>query len=376
MPGIIGFVRPASRGEAEHLLGRMALALEPEARFRHDLYSEDGLGLGRLSLGLVNPGAQPVWNAERSLAMVMEGEIYQEPEPIRRLKASGESLGAGPDAEVLLRLFEEAGDGFVADLNGAFSLALWERKNRTLRLASDRLGLQPLYYVEIPGGLLFGSGVRALLADPGVPRTIDRTAIAEFLTFDHMLRDRTLLQAVRLLPQGTILTWRDGRISLRQYWKPAFRATHPVRRESDYSHELLDHLRTAVKRQERKQPRAALLLSGGLDSRTLLAVLAEQEGRPGLRTLTWGIPGCDDARSAAECARLAHVEHHFFELPRDWLLHLGWEAVRVTDGMGNVVNLHAIAPLKAETEYASARYKGFLGDAMFGFGERPRYWAN
>ena len=376
MPGIVGFVQECSAEAAGRLLDQMAQALESDPRYRRELHFEAGLGLGRLSLGITNPGAQPAWNGDRSIAMVMEGELFQEPERAKRLRASGWIPPTGAEADHMNRLFEEAGEEFIPELNGAFSLAIWDRARRRLLLVSDRLGLHPLYFAEVPGGILFSSGVRALLADPRVPRGVDLTAMAEFLTFDHVLRDRTFLKGVRLLPQGTILTWQDGRTSLRQYWKPTFRSVHPIRKEEDYSHELLEHLRLAVKRQHRLKPQAALLLSGGLDSRALLAVLAEQEGGDQLRTLTWGIPGCDDARSASETARRVGADHHFCELRPDWLLSLGWEAVRVTDGMGNVVNLHAIAPLKDELAWANVMYKGFLGDAMFGFGERPRYWAD
>jgi asparagine synthase (glutamine-hydrolysing) len=108
----------------------------------------------------------------------------------------------------------------------------------------------------------------------------------------------------------------------------------------------------------------------------LLGFLAQSQNRSeDLLTFSWGIPGCDDARYAAESARLAGAQHHFFELKPDWLSSMAEESVRICDGMGNIVNMHALATVDRQVELAQVLFKGFLGDAMFGFGIRPRYWA-
>jgi asparagine synthase (glutamine-hydrolysing) len=119
-----------------------------------------------------------------------------------------------------------------------------------------------------------------------------------------------------------------------------------------------------------------MLLSGGLDSRALLALLQDETDLSRFPTFTWGIPNCDDARFSREVARKLGTEHRFFELKPDWLLHHAAECVRATDGMGNIVNLHARATLDQEAEYAQVLYKGFLGDAMMGFAQRHQHWAD
>jgi asparagine synthase (glutamine-hydrolysing) len=118
-----------------------------------------------------------------------------------------------------------------------------------------------------------------------------------------------------------------------------------------------------------------VLLSGGLDSRVLLALLSEVV-KDKLYSFTWGVPGCDDARFAREVSTIAGAENHFFELKPDYLLALADKSVRLTDGMGSVVNLHALATLDAQTRYAKAIYKGFMGDAMMGYGLTRHHWAN
>jgi asparagine synthetase B (glutamine-hydrolysing) len=120
----------------------------------------------------------------------------------------------------------------------------------------------------------------------------------------------------------------------------------------------------------------AVMLSGGLDSRVLIACLDEMDASWPLHTFTWGIPNCDDARYAKEIAAMTRARHHFFELKPDFLLHTAENSVRATDGMGNIVNLHAIANLDEEIPYSRVIFKGFMGDAMFGFAVVPPFWGD
>lgn len=362
----------------------MAGALEPEARFRRELYHEAEVGLGRVSLGLLNPEPQPIWNEDQTVGLVMEGELYDLDVIRQGLVEGGHHLATDSDAEVVLHLYEACGEAFAVQLNGAFALAIWDKRTRKLLVANDRLGLYPLYYTQTADGLAFASGVRALLADPQVPRRVDATAMAEFLTFDHVLHQRTLLQDVQLLPQATLLTCQAGQVKFNRYWKLEYPQLYPLGHESEYLHQLQFYLKQAIQRQAQKRLPGALLLSGGLDSRLLLGYMAEPGGNGQsngssnhrLTTFTWGIPGCDDARFARDAAARAGADHHFFELQPDWLLEHAENGVRLTDGMANVVNLHAMANLAEESQYAQVVSKGFLGDAMFGFALRPRFWAD
>lgn len=376
MPGIVGFVRDLPLDDSSSLLTRMARGLEADPRFHARLHAEEGFGLGRVSLEILNPGPQPVWSDDGKLCLVMEGEFFGHEELARKLVERGHSFRIESDAEFALHLYQERGEEFASSLNGAFLVAVWDRRSRRLIIANDRLGLVPLYYARVPQGLTFASGVRALLSDPSLPRQVDRTAIAEMLTFDHILGQRTLLRAASLLPQASVMTYEGGKLGLRQYWRPTFPETYPVYREADYVEEGGALLRQAVARQSRGSEQKALLLSGGLDSRALLGVLAHQADGKGMLALTWGIPGCDDVRFARAAARAAGARFEFLTLRPDWLIGHAQNGVRITDGMGNLVNLHALAVAPQAREHADVLYKGFLGDAMFGFGIPARYWAD
>lgn len=377
MPGLFGFVQNRERSAAVPLLERMADALEPETRFKRAFHTEDGFGAGRASLAIGDTSRQPVWNAGQTVMLMMEGELYDRPAQYARLAKAGDTQPpAGSDAELMLRLFEQFGRAFVDTLNGQFLVLIWDTLQHALLIANDRLGLYPLYYSQTSAGLVFASGVRALLMDAQVSREVDRVAIQEYLTFDHILGQRTLLANVHLLPQGSLLSFSaDEGLSIRPYYDLHYETAYSLRSEADYFDELLALLRQAAQRQAPGGLPAGLMLSGGLDSRMLLALFAEQGAETALQTFTWSIPGSFDARYAAEAARKAGQSHHFFELKPDWLLESSEKAVRITDGMGNLVNLHALATLEQEADYASLIYKGFMGDAMFGFGLRPRFWS-
>lgn len=376
MPGLIGFVKEFPETRAREFLTDMAHALEPDDRFQQDLYAGAGFGLGRISLGIADPQTQPVWNEDHTLCVLMEGELYDTANLKQQLRNRGYHPKNNTDAELVLHLYQEFGDDFAVKLNGAFVIAIWDEQAKKLRVANDRLGLYPLYYAHTHQSLIFGSGVRALLVDTELDRSTDRVAVNEFLVFDHVLHDRTLLKQVRLLPQASLLSFDGQHLDIRPYWNLTYPELYEKRSEQALIEQLTHYLRQAITRQAPGDTPAGLLLSGGLDSRVLLALLRDGPVDETFHTFTWGIPDCDDARFAREMARRAGTQHHFFELKPDWLLDLAEEGVRLTDGLGNVINLHALATLEQEANYAQILYKGFMGDAMLGFALKRQFWAD
>jgi asparagine synthase (glutamine-hydrolysing) len=352
----------------------MAQALEADPRYAVALHHEGGVGLGRVGLPSFGSQHEVVWNREQTRCLVLEGELYDVARLRQSLSEAGDRSEIRNQAALLLALYERFGADAIATLNGAFVAAMWDRQARQLVVFNDRLGLFPLYYARVGEDLLFGSGVRALLADPALNRAVDHVAINQFLVFDHVLDDRTMLSSVRLLPQGSILTLRDGRLCIRRYWTPRYPEVYEPQAEEAYVEQFAHYLRQAVARQQPDDRPTAVLLSGGLDSRLLLGPLVEQ-GHD-VQTLTFGIPGCDDASVAAELAKRLGTRHRFFELKADWLLEKAGEAVRVTDGLANIVNMHVLATSEEQGRHAEVVYKGFLGDAILGFALKPQMWGD
>jgi asparagine synthase (glutamine-hydrolysing) len=351
----------------------MARALEDDARYTVALHHEAGVGLGRVGHAF---GRSPhvAWNHDRTACAVVDGELYDRAPLDAELGLAGRASLPPTDADVVLALYERDGTRFAARLNGGFVAAIWDRRARRLLVANDRLGTYPLYYARPDGALLFASGVRALLASPSVSRAIDPVAVQEFFTFDHVLGDRTLVGAVKLLPQASVLSVCDGQVAIEPYWPLRYPALHEARPEAWYLEQFVHLLKQAVARQQPDGLPAGILLSGGMDSRLLLGPLRELGAT--VEALTFGIPGCDDARIAKELAEAVGSRHRFFELEPDWLQRKADDAVRATDGLGNIVNLHAFATLDAQVEFAKVFYKGFLGDALFGWAIKRQMWGD
>lgn len=376
MAGIIGYIHQEGQVFPDSLLASMADALEPSQCFYKDLYWDQQVGLGRVSLRIVNPAPQPVWNEARDVYAVMEGELYDNQGLIKDLVQQGYRFESEEDVELILHAYEAYGDEFVKLLNGAFVLAIWDQRKEKLLLANDRIGQYPLYYALVEGGMIFASGVRAVMAYHRLSSQVDRVALAQFLKFNHLLGERTLLSEVKRPRPASLLVWRDNQLHQRAYWKMEHPENYELRSEQDWMEEQLFVLRQAVSRQSRNGERLGLLLSGGLDSRVLLALLKDEVGADNLYTFTWGVPGCVDLSYARELSKKLGIEHKFFELQPEWLKHQAQEAVRLSDGMGNVTAMHALANVEEETRFARIIYKGFMGDGMTGYSLKHQHWAN
>jgi asparagine synthase (glutamine-hydrolysing) len=334
MPGIVGIVSQAPREQLAAELTAMTGRLRHHPWYVEHRHADAaaGLALGRVSLGFVNTAAQPARNEHGSLVAVMEGEVYDYDDQVRALKSQGHTFHGDSHAELLLHGYEQAGPAFFRTLHGCFAAAIWD--GRRLILVNDRFGMKPVYYSALPDRLLFASEIKALLADPDLPRQTNFRGVAQFFTYGQMLGLDTLLEAVRLLPPAGWLTYepRDGRLALERYWQMAPPAPDPRAREADLLGRIDDAFQRAVERRTRGDEPLGLSLSGGLDARTILGVV--DADRP-LTTVTLGIEGSIDLRSAEQMARLARRPFHPYVLNTAFLSrfeeHLR-RMVHLTDG--------------------------------------------
>ncbi|HHH76057.1 MAG TPA: asparagine synthetase B, partial [Phycisphaerae bacterium] len=201
MPGIVGLC-DFRRDDEElgKLLDSMSDSLCHETWYHTDRYVSAPLAMGRVSLGLLNPEPQPIFNRDRTLCIVLDGELYDYGSLKAQLRAEGHHFSLENDAEFLLHWYEARGIEGLRELNGSFALAIWDSRTQTVTLASDRYGLRPLYYARRAGSLLFASEVKALLADPLLTREIDHHAVADFFAFQMLLGDKTFFSEIRVLP--------------------------------------------------------------------------------------------------------------------------------------------------------------------------------
>lgn len=377
MPGIFGLIKAPDKETASQLSVQMATALQDAPGYQKFQYTTDGMSIGVTGPGMIQSEPQPGWNESKSIAVVVAGEIYDASEKRAWLQGKGHQFQSNSQAELFAHFYEEVGEQFVSQLNGAFAAAIWDQGQHRLLLLNDHLGLYPLYYLYNPQRIFsFASGVRALLVIPNLPRNLDHIALAQFLTFDHMLDDRTLLEQVKLLPPASILRFENGQTHLQNYWHLQYLEHYPIQHVDEYQEELLSCLRQASERQMPGPHPAGVLLSGGLDSRVIAALLNQNRTNETIRTFTFGSPKCDDVRYAKEISAKLGFQHRFYPLKPDYLIDKAMQGVRCTDGMQNVVHMHTLANLDAQAEEAEIIYKGFLGDALMGYGISERHWAN
>jgi asparagine synthase (glutamine-hydrolysing) len=242
-------------------------------------------------------------NEDGTCQIVFNGEIYNHRELRRDLQARGHRFRTASDSEVILHLYEEYGTGCLEKLAGMWTFALYDRPNRRLMLARDRLGIKPLYYVETAGGVLFASEIKALLRFGGFQPTVDPQAVHDYLALRYVPGPGGLFREVRKLPAAHYGIVENGRLTLARYWSPAVNG-QPVRRsDADYLDEFAERFERSITRRLMSEVPLGAYLSAGLDSSTIVAAMARLTSQP-VRTFTVGFDfDHDELEQAAATAR-------------------------------------------------------------------------
>ncbi len=337
MCGIAGELRFDGAAPDQAGLRRMVARLARRGPDGEGLHCDGPVALGHRRLAIIDlseRSRQPMVDAATGLALVFNGTLYNYPQLRAELIGKGHSFHSDGDTEVLLRAYAEWGEACVERLQGAFAFAIWDRLAGSLFLARDRLGIKPLYYSLDARRLRFASTPQALLAAGGVDTGIDPAALHHHFTLHAVVpAPSTLLQGVRKLPPAGIMrVHADGGLSSRIYWR--LTATRPERPlpEAEWREAVHESLRQAVrKRLQIADVKVGVLLSGGLDSSLLVALLAEQ-GAQDLLTFSVGFEDQPEERghefeySDAVAAHFA-TRHHQFHIPNSQVLSRLPEAV-------------------------------------------------
>ncbi len=227
-----------------------------------------GLAHARLSIIDLAGGAQPIHNEDKTIWVVLNGEIFNYVELRAQLITLGHRFYTQSDTEVIVHLYEQYGEKFVDYLNGQFAIALWDKKQQKLVLARDRTGIRPLFYAEAANRFIFASEVKALFALPEVDRALDVSALNQICTYWAPLAPNTVFTGVKSLPPGHIMVIADGKREINRYWDWDFSDVAPphFRREAEYADELRELMVDAMRLQLRADVPVGAYLSGGLDS--------------------------------------------------------------------------------------------------------------
>ena len=315
MCGIVGQVRSGAAPVSRALIDSMCAALEhrgPDSRGRH-LSPGAGLGIQRLRVIDLETGDQPIYNEDRTVAVVLNGEIYNYRELRARLEARGHSFATQGDTEAIVHLYEEEGPDCVRHLHGMFGLAIWDLRRRRLVLARDRVGKKPLFYAERDGTLTFASELSALMQDPELPREVDPEALDLYLRYLYVPAPLSAFRGVRKLLPARTLVWEGGRSHVRRYWRLDYSRKTDVRDVAELHEQIREAVLGAVRKRLVADVPLGAFLSGGIDSSAVVAAMAQAAGG---RIKTFSI-GFDDERfnelpHARAVAQRFDTEHHEF----------------------------------------------------------------
>jgi asparagine synthase (glutamine-hydrolysing) len=325
MCGIAGFVESPSathsfsRDEARSLAHRMCEVIRHRGPDDEGLFLDEGVALGmrRLSIIDLSTGHQPIHNEDRTIWIVFNGEIYNFRDLRLELEAAGHRFYTATDTEVIVHAYEEWGTGAIARLRGMFGLAVWDMRRQTLLLARDRIGIKPLHYAVEGGRLYFGSEIKSLLCAPDLPRELDVDALDHYLSFLYTPRDRSIFRRVNKLPPGHLLTWTDGIAHVEQYWQLPAEETFQGS-EADAVAALDSALTDAVRSHLMSDVPLGAFLSGGVDSSTVVALMAQTAGaRVKTFSIGFDVPEFDELEHARRVARHFDTDHHEFVVKPD-----------------------------------------------------------
>ena len=314
MSGIAGIFRDNARPVAREELDRLAGAIAHRGPDGRKDFLEGGVAMSHLFLKIPAPVSvpQPVASEDGRITLVCDGRVYNQAALRSRLESQGHTFSGPGDIEVLVHLYEEKGERFLDDVNGMYALALWDARRGKLLLARDRIGIKPLYFTHHGGDLLFGSEIKAVLADPRVRRKVNFRAMSDFFALSYIFDDQTMFEDIfALAPGGIYVAEADGSGSLSHYWDMDFVPDAPWN-EAELARRGLEILKEAVALEVDDVRPIGIHLSGGIDSSFITSIAADID-RERLIALSAGFreqdyDERDYARIAAENARVRHEE--------------------------------------------------------------------
>jgi len=375
MCGIAGIVQGV--GTEQAAMARMLHALrhrDPTAKWQ---YGGGGAIFGhrRLSIIDLEGGRQPLLNADRSVWVVCNGEIYNYRELRKEFEQRGYPFQTHSDCELIIALYERHGERLIEHLRGMFAFGLWDARKRKLIVARDHLGQKPLYYARTAAGFAFASEIKALLACDPALREMDLEALDQYLALRLIAPPRSMFRGIRKLPPGHLLVIEDGgEPTIRRYWDLAYlpKLTGSDEALTDQLEEQVDE---ALRLHLVSDVPVGAFLSGGLDSSLLVAMLSQRVGVKNLPTFTLGLPYAqfDEAPHARAVAHAAGSEHHERTLDASLLKYLP-QLIYHLDEPSDPLSLCAYQVAELASKHVKVVIGGDGGDELFG--GYDRYYGN
>lgn len=298
---------------ARELLHAMCERMVHRGPDSEGLFVTSGAALGMRRLAIIDlvTGEQPVFNENKSVAVVLNGEIYNYRELRADLERRGHSFRSASDTEVLPHLYEEYGDGMIRELNGMFAFALWDSRRRRLLIARDRFGEKPLYWGVFDNTLLFASEPKVLLAHPAVKPSLNLQALRQYLSFDYVPAPLSIYEGINKLPAAHKLVLEYGRVNVDRYWQLSYKTVQPPPSENEAAEQLRELMADAVRMRLVSDVPLGVLLSGGVDSSAVTALAVRASTEP-VKTfsISFAEASFDESAYARSVAKFLGTDHH------------------------------------------------------------------
>ena len=381
MCGFVGILEANGRREIDRaLLARMNDSIAHRGPDDDGYHVAPGIGLGHRRLSIIDlaGGHQPLFNEDRSVVIVYNGEIYNFQALSEELVARGHRFRTRCDTEVVVHAWEEWGEACVERFRGMFAFALWDANRETLFLARDRLGIKPLYHAVLAdGAVVFGSELKALLQHPGLPRALDVEAIEDYFAYGYVPDPKSIYRGVAKLAPGHLISYRRGRASAapRAYWDVTF--TRDDRRdEAEIAEQLLERLRDAVGMRMISDVPLGAFLSGGVDSSAVVAMMAGLSETPvNTCSIAFGQADYDESRYAAEVAERYGTYHQVRQVDLDAFDLVDRLATIYDEPFADSSAIPTHRVCKLAREHVTVALSGDGGDELFA-GYRRYRWHN
>ncbi len=363
MCGICGVAGGDPAGGRE-LVQRMCAAMVHRGPDDEGATHLDGvtLGIRRLSIIDLEGGHQPMHNEDSTVWVVQNGEIYNHLELRKLLIGAGHSFNTQSDTEVLVHGYEQWGGEMVERLNGMFAFALLDRRNRTVLLARDRMGIKPLHYATDGVRLVFASELKALLRDPALRKGVDPAALDDYLAHEFVPSPGSIVRGVSKLQPGHTLTWSvaDSTHKVRRYWSPQLNldGRNPSIAIEEECENLRSVLRESVRKEMISDVPLGVFLSGGIDSSAVAAMMTQLGGAVKSFSVGFVDRSFDESGHARVVARHLGTEHHELTLEPGMLLDL---VPRMPDLLDEPLGDASIIPTYLLSEFTRRHVKVALG---------------
>jgi asparagine synthase (glutamine-hydrolysing) len=325
-----------------------------------------GLGMRRLSIIDLSGGHQPIHNEDSTVWVVFNGEIYNFPELRRQLEARGHKFYTHSDTEVIVHLYEEMGADCVKQLRGMFAIALYDERRQTLLLARDRLGKKPLHYALHDGRLLFGSEIKAILAVAPELAEMKTEGLLQYLYFGYIADPHTVFERIHKLPPGHLMEYARGEIKIREFWDVPEYGTRAGISEDECLEELERRLEEAVRIRLISDVPLGALLSGGVDSSIIVALMARVSSGP-VKTFSIGFQAeqFNEAEHARLIAERFGTDHHELVLDPNLEETLQFLTGMLEEPFGDSSMLPTYYVCRMARQHVTVALSGDGGDELF-----------